>query len=227
MRYKKFTLVFMVAFLSCAVAWGEGVFTKTPLERLKFQISGGYTKDIGATNTYLNSFNGKFVPGFGASYELSDRLNTELLFSYSSISSQNSQSYPNTGVFINTARRIKIGGNIKYHLLSQLFSRFSPFIGVGLGYISDKYTTTNIYYYTPSDFNLSQSDIAANFLAGIEIELIKQISLAFRMEYNSFLTNRNKFYTYSPVQGSGYPIRQLSVRQDTMNYLGIISFSFF
>lgn len=191
---------------------------KRPLQKLNFSLFGGYANSMGVNG---DSFRGRFLPGIGLGYDILDNLAAELVFSYS-----NNMMSSSNNTFINGIKRFMISGDFKYKLLT--YYHISPFIGLGLGYVSDKYTTLNIY--TTPNFNLNQNDVSGNFMGGFEVDVTRNVTIGFRGKYHTFLTNRNRQYNYYPVGALNFTqtsIQNFAIRQDIMHYFGVLTLRLF
>lgn len=165
----------------------------------------------------------KYTAGLAAEVPLSQNLSIEGVFRYAlfdirpelnlydstgAVAANNSYFGPSSlepGAYTSSStigemRQIVLGGNLKYELFPQ--SILSPFIGGGVAYFNNEYTSQDAVRIT-----LPQSVMGANALAGMKLRLSDHMAIVGQGEAGSLLNNKNGYIYYGPQgrQASIYP----------------------
>ncbi|MBI3019598.1 MAG: hypothetical protein HYY61_06900 [Deltaproteobacteria bacterium] len=192
----------------------SGVMSKNPLS-LRVTPAFGVMGAIDE-NPYLIN---KYSAGFSAEIPLSSNVSIEGVFRYatfnitkdvllqsrvirnynfdtmSAFSPLGSLSDPIGADHVGEMRQIAVGGNIKYELFPD--SIMTPFIGGGISYFNNEYTTNRIVKIT-----LPQSVYGACAIGGMKLKLSREVALIGRTEVGSLLNNKNGRIIWGP-NGAG------------------------
>ncbi len=156
----------------------------------------------------------KYTAGLSAEVPLSQNLSIEGVFRYAlfdirpelnmfdstgAVAAQNFQfgtaslqpgAYTSSSI-IGEMRQIVLGANVKYELFPQ--SILSPFIGGGVSYFNNEYTSQDSVRIT-----LPQSVMGGNALAGLKLRLSDHMAIVGQGEAGSLLNNKNGYIYYGP-----------------------------
>lgn len=169
-------------------------------------------------NPYLVN---KYSAGFSAEVPLSLNVSIEGIFRYATFNitkdvllqsrvirnynfdTMNASFIPSGGLLndpigadhVGEMRQIALGGNVKYELFPD--SILTPFIGGGISYFNNEYTTNRLVKIT-----LPQNVYGACAIGGMKLKLSREVALIGRTEVGSLLNNKNGQIIWGP-SGAG------------------------
>ena len=192
----------------------SGGVSKNPLN-LRVSPTFGFMGAIDENPYLINKYTG----GFAAEVPLSPNVSIEGIFRYATFNitkdvllqsrvietynmdtmsafSPRSLNDPIGVDHVGEMRQIALGGNIKYELFPD--SIMTPFIGGGISYFNNEYTTNRLVKIT-----LPQNTYGACAIGGMKLKLSREVALIGRAEVGSLLNNKNGGQIWGPsAQGA-------------------------